>query len=1769
MQSPQSSSRTRSLATGTLRSRRATAMPPLRLRPLALSLICLGLTPALAQTLPVGSGVAVQGTAAVQPGSPPNVMRIQQDTPRAIMEWQSFNVGTGNQVNVAQPSAASVLLNRVLVGGPTSQIDGAINANGHVYLINPSGAVFGPNSSINVGGFVASTLNIASDSAFMNGSKQLVFERDDGNNASVINQGTINVGEGGVAALMGASVSNQGAINVARGTGALVSARKVTVDFEGDGLTRFTIPADSQATQALVENLGSITADGGRVAMQAASTARAQVVNQQGLLQARSLQSRGGEIILGAGPDPTAANFQQLPERNNSMLVAGTLDVSASGTGPGGRINTSAPRVDVDATAQINAGGNGGANGTWTVNSRQDLTVSDLPPAVEEGSGSYASGTGGSIVNSGALGRALGRNTDVVLTTDAQAAEVDQGRSSVGTGLVFEAANVAKTEGGDTTLTLNSSRNLLLGLATVGSSSGALNIDMNADAVGAALPDTLPIQQGGTTSGGTVLIIQSTVETNGGRIRVYGQSDPDKGRAVGFSLDEGRGSDSAGVRVRDSLLSTCAAGQTACSGAGDIILRGQGTTVFTEGAIARSGVGVGLQSSVLRTGSGNIELDGRGGLAASGVYMDNSGRFYNPSIESSSGNITLTGSTRGWTSADPAVFPEVGLDLSTTNGDAGGGGGVVLVGTNIATGGNVRIDGQGSDLTELGNNPTFQNFLLSGSNSAIMGGSHGVALFDTNVTAGAGRQIDIAGTAGSNAFTVNLDPSSGAITVSPDTYPSYGVNVAGTFGNGAISTAGGRVNIDGRGSDIGMSYVDDSEGGPISMLDVSSTTGQGGSISVTGRNIRVSNDFTDEPTPAFINASGATGGGNVQLRASGSMGIGQNSSIRADTTGASGNGGSIVAVAQGDLRAYGAYSARGGETGGNGGFVETSGTNVDLSGIRVDASAPAGTSGLWLIDPFDITIANGTAAGTLPSLPFVPLANSVIQDGDINAALNSGTSVTITTGAPDPSSFAGSIFFNPAVDINVDTGTAPVTLRLEAQRDIVANNGDTQIRATSAPLGVEFAAGLSGSTGGIYYGGSILTNGGNVSMTALGGNFNNCTICLVNSKIDTRAGGSDANAGGNVSLQVPQITALVGEGSVFTTAAVDINGSTIATSTGNVDVLGRTNIGSGVRVYAPQGIGGIQTTSGNVTITGIGAYSSNSGDGASHGVSINGASVQTATGNIAVRGLRTGGPDPLPPLVALAVPGPDVSNRGAGVSLSNGALVSATGTGRIEVTGETQGNGAGVLVTALETAGSLLTPASSIDGNGNVVLRAANDGSSDALAVGGTVRAGGVLNLRPGGVDAASGAGVDRLANPIVLSPLGGTGFDISADELTRISAASMVFGSDVHAGAISVETPIASSVPLTLQNGGGGGISLLAPVSAPQLGLISGGSITQAAGANVTAGTLLAQSYGGDVILSDAQNNVSATTLGGGAAGRFEFVNAGTLRVGAVSITGWNAASEAPLPVTANSMAADTVLVRTLTGDLLLDTAVSSVNGADLVAANTFQNVGGGSLSGAPWRIWADTWVGETRGGLAGSGLFPNYYNCAFLGTCGVTITPGDNHFIYRQQPTLTLTVGDFVRTVGTANPAFGYTLAGLILGDGDNGITATYSTLADAGSPPGLYAIDATAASAAGYAVNVVPGRLQVLQALQTIVSQSPTGTVAPPALARFVDVLRDEPNTWVYDRNIGVAPICLATGPLDGGRALQGNDVLAREWSIVRTRPNLTSCLDTQRSNSCGDF
>jgi filamentous hemagglutinin family protein len=312
-----------------------------------IALIVLSPAGATAATLPQGGVISVGEGTIVNTGN--NKVTIKQSTDKLGVNWQSFNVGADGQVVFEQPNSKSVALNRV-IGSDGSAILGKIDANGQVILINPNGVIVGKDAQVNVGGLVASTLNLT-DENFKKGDYS--FKAEGENNGQVLNLGTIQSAEGGYVALLGKSVKNQGIIKAKLGTAAMAAGNAVTLDFAGDGL--LNIQVKESAVNALVENKGLIKADGGSVLM----TARASnallntVVNNEGVIEAQTLNSREGKIFLDGGME------------GGKVEVAGTLDASAPVAGNGGFIETSGQTVQVKKGAKITTLAKNGKSGKW------------------------------------------------------------------------------------------------------------------------------------------------------------------------------------------------------------------------------------------------------------------------------------------------------------------------------------------------------------------------------------------------------------------------------------------------------------------------------------------------------------------------------------------------------------------------------------------------------------------------------------------------------------------------------------------------------------------------------------------------------------------------------------------------------------------------------------------------------------------------------------------------------------------------------------------------------------------------------------------------------------------------------------------------------------------------------------------------------------------------------------------------------------------------------------------------------------------------------------------------------------------------------------------------------------------------------------------------------------------------------------------------------------------------------------------------------------
>ncbi len=276
--------------------------------------------PVMGRNLPSGWNV-VKGQVTVTVNG--KTMTVDQATAKAIVNWDSFDVGKGYTVDINQISTKAAMLARV-VGANASEILGSLKATGGLYLVNPNGILFGSGAVIDVNRLIASTYDISNDDFW---SGNLKFQGDSG--ASVVNRATINAES---AALIGKNVENYGTINASQA--ALVGAAgPVKLDNFGNGANlSIDFSGLTGAHDTKVVNEGTINA-------------------------------AGGEAIL------TAEAGKGLVEANNGTVVASSAEFSGKNSAPSNLGNLTADRILLDPEGSIvigslQAGGYKGKDGT-------------------------------------------------------------------------------------------------------------------------------------------------------------------------------------------------------------------------------------------------------------------------------------------------------------------------------------------------------------------------------------------------------------------------------------------------------------------------------------------------------------------------------------------------------------------------------------------------------------------------------------------------------------------------------------------------------------------------------------------------------------------------------------------------------------------------------------------------------------------------------------------------------------------------------------------------------------------------------------------------------------------------------------------------------------------------------------------------------------------------------------------------------------------------------------------------------------------------------------------------------------------------------------------------------------------------------------------------------------------------------------------------------------------------------------------------------------
>lgn len=722
---------------------------------------------------------------------------VTQDSGKLAIDWSKFDVQSGETVNFVQPGRGAIVLNRV-TGTQSSAIYGNLNANGTVFILNPNGVLFGSGAQVNVGGLVASTLGL-SDDDFIAG--RYVFR---GNSAaSVVNQGSIAVPEGGKVALIAATVNNAGAIHAPQGGVLLAGASELTLTLVDGSPIGYTI--SQGAARALAANGGLIEADGGRVVLTAKGldALSEAVVNSSGVVRARTVANKQGSIELVGDAESGVttvsaaldASAQEAGGTGGAVSVLGAkvglfdgarVDVSGAAGGgvaliggnprgagpqPNAAATYVAPGATIDADALQN--GDGGKVVVWGTDS---ANVHGTLSA----NGGVSGGAGGSIETSGH-----------VLDTEAISVSVAaRTTGAAGGSWLLDPYNVTISTGTQTGGSFSS------GVWTPSATGSLVNVS--------SIESIL-------NSGGSVTITTAGAGAQEGNIAVNGSLAKTAGGDAALTLiADGRITTNASQGGHRSITSTSGAlsvsmtanaTSSAASTSGiklsyfDISANGGDIHAVAAGAQSGTAAALDLESSTWATsGSGAISLSGTmpGNGNSQGVYLKST------TLSTASGAISIAGASGG---------------LATVTGHNGNGAPLFStndIGVDLAGGNTVRSTSGGA-ITLTGT--------ATGATDTWAGSGVAIGALDSLSTSGALTVSGIASNPTSTTYRNQLST----------------VDIAGTSSN-AASLTGGTVTITGTNQVVGGAASTSNGNAAVKIRGKVNVTSTSGAISLAGVN---------------------------------------------------------------------------------------------------------------------------------------------------------------------------------------------------------------------------------------------------------------------------------------------------------------------------------------------------------------------------------------------------------------------------------------------------------------------------------------------------------------------------------------------------------------------------------------------------------------------------------------------------------------------------------------------------------------------------------------------------------------------------------------------------------------------------------------------------------------------------------------------------------------------------------------------------------------------
>ena len=242
------------------------------------------LLPALLCANPKG-GKVIKGDATIH--STGSLVEVHAGE-KAVVHWDEFSILSGETTRFIQPSKDSAILNRV--AKKTSYIHGLLEANGRVYLLNPSGMVVGKEGVIQAHTFIATTLDLDNDSFSRN--QDLLFRGR--SESTIVNLGKIEA-LGGDVFLFARAVLNEGAIHASEGIAGLASGEEIFLKPSGQQRL-FITTKKGKKRGGTVSNKGLIASTQAELALD--GNVYRLAMNENGIIEAGGVKEENGRIYL-------------------------------------------------------------------------------------------------------------------------------------------------------------------------------------------------------------------------------------------------------------------------------------------------------------------------------------------------------------------------------------------------------------------------------------------------------------------------------------------------------------------------------------------------------------------------------------------------------------------------------------------------------------------------------------------------------------------------------------------------------------------------------------------------------------------------------------------------------------------------------------------------------------------------------------------------------------------------------------------------------------------------------------------------------------------------------------------------------------------------------------------------------------------------------------------------------------------------------------------------------------------------------------------------------------------------------------------------------------------------------------------------------------------------------------------------------------------------------------------------------------------------------